>query len=144
MVRLLQQLDAGFLGDTYCKGNKLKGFGRDRCEANHGCCWVPPVSLMFPETEDCTACQEIRGTWQGVLGTCVFKDIPTVVSFDKTTNLEWKPVTTSRCIPTEVDPSMLILESDGKMATGVSPSSPNAFFVGEHWGRFAFDFQYAT
>ena len=133
------RLDAGFLGDTYCKGNKLKGFGRDRCEANHGCCWVPPVSLMFPETEDCRACQEIRGTWQGVLGTCVFKDIPTVVSFDRTTNLESKPVTTSRCIPTEVDPSMLIFkESDGKMATGVSPSS-----AANNGGRFAFDFQYS-
>jgi hypothetical protein len=133
------RLDAGFLGDTYCKGNKLKGFGRDRCEINHGCCYVPPVSQMFPETEDCVACQEIRGTWQGVLGTCVFKDIPTVVSFDKTTNLESQPVTTSRCIPTVVDPSVLVFkESDGKMATGVSPSS-----AANNGGRFAFDFQYS-
>ena len=133
------RLDAGFLGDTYCKGNKLKGFGRDRCEINHGCCYVPPVSQMFPETEDCVACQEIRGTWQGVLGTCVFKDIPTVVSFDKTTNLESPPVTTSRCIPTVVDPSVLVFkESDGKMATGVSPSS-----AANNGGRFAFDFQYS-
>ena len=113
------RLNAEFPGDTFCKGRKLSGFGRETCEVVHGCCYIPPESSTYPETEQCVACQEIRGTWQGVLGTCVYKDIPTVVEFDKTTSQASDPVTTTRCIPTVVDPSLLVFnEKNGKMATG--------------------------
>ena len=133
------RLSSSFPGDTFCAGRKLQGFGRDKCEVTHGCCFIPPVSAMFPETEKCVACQDVRGTWQGVLGTCVYKDIQTDVSFDTATNVGSKPVTVTRCVPTVVDPSLLIFrEKDGKMATGVSPSS-----AANNGGRFAFDFTYS-
>jgi len=133
------RLNAEFPGDTFCKGRKLSGFGRETCEVVHGCCYIPPESSTYPETEQCVACQEIRGTWQGVLGTCVYKDIPTVVEFDKTTSQASDPVTTTRCIPTVVDPSLLVFnEKNGKMATGVSPSSAS-----NNGGKFKFDFEYS-
>jgi len=133
------RLDSEFVGATFCKGRKLPGFGRDKCEVNTGCCYAPPSSEMFPETEQCVSCQDIRGTWQGVLGTCVYKDFATVAEFNKMTNLQSVPVKTTRCVPTVVDPSLFVFEElGGKMATGVSPSSAKS-----NGGRFAFDFQYS-
>ena len=134
---------ANFPGTTYCMGRKINAYGKENCEVVPGCCWIPPkVGLNGVEdhaTEQCVTCQDIRGTWQGVLGTCVYKDIETVVSFDIATNMPSQPVKTTRCVPTVVDPSLLVFkEADGKMATGVSPSS-----AANNGGRFAFDFQYS-
>jgi hypothetical protein len=86
----------------------------------------------------CLSCQEIRGTWQGVLGTCVYQDIDTVVDFNRQQNRDNAPKTATRCVPTVVDPTLLVFdEASGKMATGVSPSSAPA-----NGGQFAFDFTY--
>ena len=75
----------------------------------------------------CLSCQEIRGTWQGVLGTCVYQDIDTVVDFNRQQNRDNAPKTATRCVPTVVDPTLLVFdEASGKMATGVSPSSAPA------------------
>jgi len=130
----------GSTGIPFCAAKKGKVFGKKECVVNHGCCYIPPQTEGgVLETEQCVACQEIRGTWQGVLGTCVYKNIPVSAEFDLETNLASKSVMTTRCIPTVVDPSVIIFrETDGKMATGVSPSSG-----ANNGGRFAFDFQYS-
>lgn len=52
--------EADFPGADYCNGRKLEGFGRDKCEANTGCCYVPPINEFQPTTEKCLPCQDIR------------------------------------------------------------------------------------
>jgi hypothetical protein len=52
--------EADFPGVDYCNGRKLEGFGRDKCEANTGCCYVPPINEFQPITEKCLPCQDIR------------------------------------------------------------------------------------
>ncbi len=127
-----------FPGSSYCSGRKVPGFGKDKCIVNKGCCYTPPLSEFQPETEKCTACQDLRGTWQGLLGTCVYKEISTVVSYDSALRQNSPPVKTNRCVPSIVDPTILVFgDGKGKMAAGVSPSSaPN------NGGQFQFDFLY--
>mmetsp|Transcript_25116 Transcript_25116/g.59863 ORF Transcript_25116/g.59863 Transcript_25116/m.59863 type:complete len:561 (+) Transcript_25116:246-1928(+) len=133
-----ERLDSAFTGDTFCQGKKLPGFGAANCVANEGCCYVPPLNLQQPETEECRPCQEVRGTWQGILGSCIYEDIETVISFDVVRNTDNDPVITSRCVPSVVDPTLLVFEEEGgKMATGVSPHSDP-----QNSGQFAFDFLY--
>jgi len=68
----------------------------------------------------------------------VYQDIDTVVDFNRQQNRDNAPKTATRCVPTVVDPTLLVFdEASGKMATGVSPSSAPA-----NGGQFAFDFTY--
>eukprot|EP00286_Rhodomonas_abbreviata_P017925 CAMPEP_0181326282 /NCGR_PEP_ID=MMETSP1101-20121128/21405_1 /TAXON_ID=46948 /ORGANISM="Rhodomonas abbreviata, Strain Caron Lab Isolate" /LENGTH=576 /DNA_ID=CAMNT_0023434705 /DNA_START=193 /DNA_END=1923 /DNA_ORIENTATION=- len=133
-----ERLANEFQGTSFCRGKKLPGYGAPNCEVNDGCCYVPPVNEFQPETEDCVPCQEIRGTWQGILGTCIYEDIETVVEFDIVRNVDKDPVITTRCVPSVVDPTLLVFEErGGKMATGVAPSSSPG-----NTGQFSFEFLY--
>jgi len=133
-----ERLDKGsFPGQSFCKGRKA-GVGREACVSNRGCCYTPPLTEFQPETEKCTACQDLRGTWQGVLGTCIYKEIQTIVTYDTALLQNSPPVITNRCVPSVVDPTILVFgDGKGKMAAGVSPSSaPN------NGGQFQFEFVY--
>lgn len=79
-----------------------------------------------------------RGTWQGVLGTCIWQEIQTVVTYDSALRKNGPTVVTNRCVPSVVDPTVIVFSAgNGRMAAGVSPSSaPN------NGGQFQFEFVY--
>mmetsp|Transcript_30483 Transcript_30483/g.76645 ORF Transcript_30483/g.76645 Transcript_30483/m.76645 type:complete len:569 (+) Transcript_30483:39-1745(+) len=128
--------ETDFPGNDYCTGRKLEGFGMDKCVVNRGCCYTPPINEFQPATEKCLPCQDIRGTWQGVLGNCIWKEMQTVVTYDTALQENGPSFTTNRCVPSNVDPTVIVFsEGTGRMAAGVSPSSaPN------NGGQFQFEF----